>query len=131
MKNTENETLKRSDQLVTHYFFLLDSHLNDLISGKTNDMFELNDIANILCVSQKHLIKIIQKAKGNHPCHFYMEKILEQSKLLLSDTDWSIAEIAHRLTYDPSNFTKFFKKYEGKTPSEYRMEVKKAKSSPL
>lgn len=125
-----NENLKRSEIITTRYFELLDSHLDDLINGRKDVMFELNDIAGILCVSQKHLIRIIQATRGSHPCHFYVMKILERSKHLLSDTDHSIAEIAHRLTYDPSNFTKFFKKYEGLTPSQYRTACKKAKSSP-
>jgi len=115
---TENS--KRSDIITNRYFELLDSHLDDLISGRTDLMFELQDIAGILCVSQKHLIKIIQSTRGNHPCHFYVLKILERAKQLLTHTDLSIAEIARLLTYDPSNFTKFFKKYEGLTPSQYR-----------
>ncbi len=125
-----NGNIKRSEVITTQYFELLDTHLNDLISRRADIMFELNAIAKILCVSQKHLIKIIQETKGNHPCHFYVRKILEQTKRLLSGTDWTITEIAHRLTYDPSNFTKFFKKYESLTPSQYRTGLKKAKSSP-
>ncbi len=130
MRNTDKRNMSRNEEITTQYFGLLNSHLKDLINGITSEMFELNDIAKILCVSQKHLIKIIQETRGNHPCHFYIKEILDQTKILLSDTDWTIAEIAHRLTYDPSNFTKFFKKYEGKTPSEYRTEINKAKSSP-
>lgn len=128
MKNTEN--LKRSEEITGRYFGLLDSHLDDLLNGRTDIMFELADIAEILCVSQKHLIKIIQGTRGNHPCYFYIRKILEKAKSLLSGDELSIAEIARRLTYDPSNFTKFFKKYEGLTPSQYRDALKKAKSSP-
>lgn len=125
----EQPHTKRSVEITTQYFELLDRHLNDLISGRTDEMLELVDMAKILCVSQKHLIKIVQKTKGNHPCHFYVQKILQQTKILLTETDWTIAEIANRLTYDPSNFTKFFKKNEGLTPSQFRAS-KKAKSSP-
>ncbi len=121
---------KRSEIITAQYFELLDSHLDDLINGRKDVMYELNDIADILCVSQKHLIKIIQSTRGSHPCHFYVLKILERARQLLADTGLSIAEIARRLTYDPSNFTKFFKKYEGLTPSQYRENGKKAKSSP-
>lgn len=121
---------ERSEVITTRYLEFLDSHLDDLIQGRKDVMFELNDIAGILCVSQKHLIRIIQATRGSHPCHFYVKKILERSKDLLSETDHTIAEIAHRLTYDPSNFTKFFKKYEGLTPSQYRAACKKVKSSP-
>jgi AraC family transcriptional regulator of adaptative response / methylphosphotriester-DNA alkyltransferase methyltransferase len=38
----------------------------------------------------------------------------------LLTTNLSIAQIAGRLTYDPSNFTKFFKQYTGTTPKQFR-----------
>jgi AraC-like DNA-binding protein len=31
-----------------------------------------------------------------------------------------VADIAASLTYDPSNFTKFFKRFAGLTPKQYR-----------
>lgn len=120
MENTETRSKKRNNEITAQYFELLDTHLSDLVNGNAGEMFELQDIAKILCISQKHLIRIIQETSGNHPCHFYVQKILEQTKILLADTDWTITDIAYRLTYDPSNFTKFFKKYEGITPSQFR-----------
>ena len=65
---------KRSEEITIQYFEFLDRHLAELISGVSIEMLELQDIANILCVSQKHLIKIIQETSGNHPCHFYVHK---------------------------------------------------------
>lgn len=120
---------KRSEEITVQYFEFLDRHLAELISGVSIEMLELQDIANILCVSQKHLIKIIQETSGNHPCHFYVQKILTCTKSLLTNSELTISEIAQRLTYDPSNFTKFFKKYEGMSPSQFR-QLQKAKSSP-
>lgn len=120
---------KRSEEITIQYFEFLDRHLAELISGVSIEMLELQDIANILCVSQKHLIKIIQETSGNHPCHFYVHKILTCTKSLLTNSELTISEIAQRLTYDPSNFTKFFKKYEGMSPSQFR-QLQKARSSP-
>ncbi|WP_454881161.1 helix-turn-helix domain-containing protein [Sphingobacterium detergens] len=120
---------RRSTEITIQYFELLDRHLSDLVNGKAMEMLELKDIASLLCISQKHLIKIIQETSGNHPCHFYVNKILTCTKDLLINSTLTISTIAQTLTYDPSNFTKFFKKYEGITPSEFR-QLKKAKSSP-
>jgi AraC family transcriptional regulator of adaptative response / methylphosphotriester-DNA alkyltransferase methyltransferase len=40
------------------------------------------------------------------------------------ETSLSIAEIARKLTYDPSNFSKFFKKYVGMSPGQFRKNQK-------
>ena len=42
---------------------------------------------------------------------------------LLRDPSRSVAAIAAQLTYDPSNFTKFFKRFQGCTPKQYREQV--------
>jgi len=42
----------------------------------------------------------------------------------LQNSDKAIADVAIQLTYDPSNFTKFFKKMEGITPKQYRQKIK-------
>ncbi|PZR24387.1 MAG: AraC family transcriptional regulator [Citrobacter freundii] len=81
---------------------------------------ELNQIAKELAVSHQHLTAMVQKELGNHPCHFYDEKIIAQAKLLLTKSDMSIAGVALTLTYDASNFSKFFKKWTGETPGAFR-----------
>lgn len=62
----------------------------------------------------------IKLATGKHPCYFYEEKILAIAKGMLETNEKSIGAIARLLTYDPSNFTKFFKEYTGITPKQYR-----------
>jgi len=117
---TNNETLQRRRQVAEGYFNLLDDHLGDIVSGRETEMMSLRQIAQKLFVSHKYLIEIIQEKYSHHPCYFYDEKILDKAKQLLSGTKLSVAEIARRLTYDPSNFSKFFKKYVGQTPMQFR-----------
>lgn len=118
--SVKTETQLRNRKTIQQYFELLDRHLEELVDGKTDQMLELADLTQILCVSQKHLIRIMKMETGEHPCHFYVQKIIDKSKQLLKNTNETIASIAIKLTYDPSNFTKFFKKYTGMTPSQYR-----------
>jgi AraC-like DNA-binding protein len=127
-----------NEEIVTSYFNLLDKHLNNLVNGTEATMLELNQIAALLNLSHKKLITIVRANLGNHPCHFYDQKILDKAKQLLIESDWPVAKIALRLTYDPSNFSKFFKKYTGITPGAFRENHRdnaiiiqeKAKSSP-
>lgn len=125
MEQTERDIISRSKEITENYFQFLDKHILDVISGKVDDFMEINQIARELFLSHKHLTDIVQKETGNHPCHFYDLKILDEAKRMLSETDKSIAEIAKILTYDPSNFSKFFKKFVGQTPGQFRKENKK------
>lgn len=125
MENITTEPLKRSKEITKSYFAFLDNHLNDIVEGRTTKMMELNQIASALLVSHAHLTDTIQQTMGHHPCHFYDLKIIEQAKKLLLTTTHSIADIADVLTYDPSNFSKFFKKFTGQTPGEFRKQHKK------
>lgn len=110
----------RGEEILTEYFKFLDHHIDDIISGKATDFMELNQIASELAVSHKHLTHVIQKEFGQHPCHFYDFKIIERVQKILIETDLSVAEIARKFTYDPSNFSKFFKKWTGETPGNFR-----------
>lgn len=125
MKNIKQSKAKRSEEITSEYFSFLDIHIEEVASGKVADFLELNQIAQLLHVSHTHFSDTIQKTTGHHPCHFYDLKIIEKAKQLLMQTDFSIASIAKRLTYDPSNFSKFFKKFVGQTPGQFRKENKK------
>lgn len=123
--NYDNKSLKRSDEITKAYFDFLDKHLSDIVSGKATEMMQLNQIASALFLSPGHLTDTIQQTMGHHPCHFYDLKIAEQAKQMLLTTTHSIADIANTLTYDPSNFSKFFKKFTGQTPGEFRKQHQK------
>lgn len=120
----EVKTLKRGEEITNKYLSFLDQHIHDVISGDTSEFMELNEIAIHLAISHTHLTDTVKKEKGNHPCHFYDTKIIEQIKIMLSETNQSIAEIARIFTYDPSNFSKFFKKWMNMTPGAYRKKNK-------
>jgi len=112
--------MKRSEEITHQYFTFLDQHIHEVISGIVPEFMELNEIARELAVSHKHLTDTIKKETGQHPCFFYDQKIIGQAKQMLIVTDKSVAEIARIFTYDPSNFSKFFKKMTGFTPGNFR-----------
>ena len=117
--------MKRGDEITRTYFDFLDLHLAKIVRGEITEMMTLNEIASALCVSHTHLTDTIQQTMGHHPCHFYDLKIVEQAKEMMLHTDRSIADIAKILTYDPSNFSKFFSKFTGQTPGAFRKLHKK------
>lgn len=112
--------ITQPEQITQTYLSFLDQHLADILSGAAPDMLELNEIAAALHISHTHLSDTIKEYTGHHPCFFYDNKILDIARRLLLETDQSVADIARTLTYDPSNFSKFFKKFEGHTPGHFR-----------
>jgi AraC family transcriptional regulator, regulatory protein of adaptative response / methylphosphotriester-DNA alkyltransferase methyltransferase len=112
--------LARQHEIVADFLQEIDKHLSDIVEGKTEEMLEVKNIADILCIHPTHLSNTIKLATGKPPCYFYEEKILGIAKSWLEKNEMSIHEIAVRLTYDPSNFTKFFKRFTGQTPKQYR-----------
>lgn len=124
MQENKNEILKRGPEITQRYFEFLNQHIDDVVSGRVIEFMEINEIASALFLSHTHLTDTIQKETGNHPCYYYDLKIIDRAKKLLSSSATPIAEIARVLTYDPSNFSKFFKKFVGKTPGQYRKKLK-------
>lgn len=120
MNKTTQDILKRSQEITQNYFQFLDKHVVDVVSGNAPEFMEINQIASELHVSHTHLTDTVQKETGNHPCHFYDLKIIDHAKKMLLETDKSVSDIARMLTYDPSNFSKFFKKFVGQTPGQFR-----------
>lgn len=110
----------RGAEIADRYLMVLDHHIDDILKGDVQDFLQIREIAGSLAISHSHLIDILQKEKGNSPSHFYSLKIIEKGKELLINSDISVAKIALMFTYDPSNFSKFFKKWTGYSPGCYR-----------
>lgn len=101
------------DKLTDAFFKLLHSHFSKEHSATF--------YANELCVSDKHLMRVIKKKTGQ-TFHFWItDFLLRQAKLLLLSTDMNVTQIAECLHFpDSSAFAKFFRKGIGLSPSEYR-----------
>lgn len=112
-----------SDAIVDRYFTFLDKHLKDIVEGHSQEFLTLKKIANEIAISHQHLIDIVKKSTGKPPRYFYETKVLEEAKKMLINQDMKPVIVAHSLTYDPSNFSKFFKKWTGKTPGQYKQSI--------
>ena len=110
----------RKKEIVREYVAELDKHMADLKAGKIDTMFEIRNFADILHIHPVHLSNTVKEVTGRSSCDLFEEKILNLARELLLTTTLSVAEIARQMTYDPSNFTKFFKHFTGTTPKKYR-----------
>jgi AraC family transcriptional regulator, regulatory protein of adaptative response / methylphosphotriester-DNA alkyltransferase methyltransferase len=110
----------RQKEIVASYLKKLDAHIDSLKLGKEDKALEIGDFADMLHVHPVHLSNTIKAVTGQSTCSLYEERLVSASKELLLTSGLSIKEIAMRLTYDPSNFTKFFKHFVGVAPKKFR-----------
>ncbi|MCC9043958.1 AraC family transcriptional regulator [Myroides sp. M-43] len=99
--------------LVKQYEHLVEKNFYELRFPK--------EYAQLLYVTPNYLNAICQKIKGQSAGEVIRSRILLESKRLLVNTNLSAAEIAYKLSFkDNSYFSRFFKKYVGVSPDEYR-----------
>ncbi|MGL4599022.1 MAG: helix-turn-helix domain-containing protein [Bacteroidia bacterium] len=110
----------RQQEIIEQYLLELDKHMVDLKSAKAQSTFEIKDLANLLFIHPTHLSNTIHEVLGKSPCDIYEERLVGVAKELLLESNRPIAHIAADLTFDPSNFTKFFKRFAGITPKKFR-----------
>jgi len=86
------------------------------------------DYANRIAVHINHLNTAVQKATGKSTTTHISERLFAEAKSLLKYTDYNVAEIASGLGFEyQSYFNRFFKKYAGVSPTEYRKNFEKYK----
>ena len=123
MPSIPKKILYRQHEITMEFMKAVDAHISDIVEGRVQHMFEIRDFAELLHIHPTHLSNTIKLTTGNSPCHFFEYKIMDVAKVQLANPSLPIAHIAAALTFDPSNFTKFFKRFEGITPKEYREQV--------
>jgi AraC-like DNA-binding protein len=114
----------RPRQLKDQYDNLIDKHLADLVNHNAVEMLEIEDFANLMFIHPTHLSNIIKEITGISACGVYQHKIMKTALMLLADRKKSIRDIALLLTFEPSQFTKWFKRHYGMLPKQYRQNLK-------
>jgi AraC-like DNA-binding protein len=116
--------LTRQDEITQDFFNLLDKHIADILEGRVTRSNKIKDFAEMLFIHPTHFSNTIKLTTGKSPCDFAEERLMDEAKKMLGETSTPIAEIGYRLTFpDPTNFTKFFKRFSGMTPRQYRNQL--------
>lgn len=80
-----------------------------------------NDYADRLAVHVNHLNKVLKEVTGSTTTEIISNRMIQEAKILLKQTHWSVGEIAYALGYeDPAHFSKYFKKQTSLTPVAFR-----------
>ncbi|WPU99187.1 AraC family transcriptional regulator [Mucilaginibacter sp. cycad4] len=105
-----------------HQFFqLLETEASDINQESPIRIKTAKEFANHLALHPNYLNALLKKHTGQNISTHIRDRLLEESKALLLQTDWTLNDIGYSIGFaEQPNFTQFFKKNLGITPSEYR-----------
>lgn len=96
------------------------------IMKRLTENIGLTEVAREACVSTTHLTRLFKKRYGMCVVDFITEKKMELAVELMKEENLTVSYIASKLAYhNYSYFTKVFKRYTGKTPTEYKKSIMK------
>jgi AraC family transcriptional regulator, transcriptional activator of pobA len=103
----------------------LTSRFMELINAEYRKYKSVSEYADLLHITSGHLNDTVQKQSGRTASELIHDRIVLEAKRLLYHSNHSVKEIAAQLNYeDPSYFTRFFKTHTGKTPEQFRKDIR-------
>jgi len=93
----------------------------DFISQNFQTDLSVESIADYIGLNASYFSRVFKNVTGKTVLEYITLKRLEVSKKLLQETNLTINQIAQNVGYNNvHSFLRFFKKYEGITPGDYR-----------
>lgn len=105
--------------------------MREVIDENPRQPVQLKDFVRVAGVTDKHLCRLFQKTLGHAPMQTYNLMRLQLSLALLSCTNMTIKQIAHRCGYDNQfYFSRCFSKAFARSPSRVRQDMSLAMPPP-
>ena len=105
----------------THQEQIVDNFLNHVQENYKHQR-ELNFYADKMCLTPKHLSKVIKESSRKSANEWINEYVILEAKALLKSTDMTIQQISDELNFpSQSFFGKYFKRITGLSPKEYKI----------
>lgn len=80
-----------------------------------------SDFASQLSVHVNHLSRAVRETTNKTTSQIIAERLLQEAKILLTQTHWNVSEIAFALGFaEVTHFNNFFKKHLGTNPTQFR-----------
>ena len=116
-KISDNQDAEQSKNVIQDVVKYIDSHIGEKLYR--------SQLAELVFYNENYLSRRFREEVGCSLSTYIMEKRLEASKKLLTQTNLSITEIGERVGYDSTAyFIRIFKQQTGKTPNEFRKNMK-------
>lgn len=107
----------RATSLVRHFHLAIERHFREWQS--------LAPYARELGITVNHLNDVVRETTGQAAGeHVRLRRLLDAKRFLLH-SELTVSEIGYRLGFkDPSYFSRFFRRYQDRTPAEFREEIR-------
>jgi AraC family transcriptional activator of pobA len=103
------------------FFQLLEKETANVNYTNPVQLRTAKEFADKLFVHPNHLNVLLKKHTGMNLSAHIKNRLLEESKVLLLRTDWTLQDVGFAIGFsDQPNFSQFFKKNTGMTPAEFR-----------
>jgi AraC-like DNA-binding protein len=113
----------RSSHIVKTFKRNLEKHYRDLLGGKEEKVFRVQDYAAAQNLHPNYLGNVIKSKTGKAIGTWIAEKTITEAKSLLQNSTTAIKEIAWLLGFTEStHFSNYFKKHTNTTPVAWRKE---------
>jgi AraC-like DNA-binding protein len=84
-----------------------------------------SDFADQLALHVNHLNKVLKETTGKTTTEVIAARVLQEARMLLRQTSWTISEIAYCLGFEEvAHFSNFFKKHTSASPAAFRGNLK-------
>jgi AraC-like DNA-binding protein len=118
-----------SEKKSTHYEMLVEKFMH-LVQAHYKQERGLEFYADKLCLTSKHLSKVIKETTNKTANNWIDEHVILEAKALLKSTNMTAQQISEELNFsDQSVFGKYFKRYTGVSPREYKGKGRSTKAT--
>lgn len=106
-------SVKKGDMLIVNFM--------SLVWTNFRENREISFYARKMCITPKHLSRVVKEITGKSPHDIIATEVVSLSIQLLQNNNLLIQQVADMLHFsDQAAFSKFFRKYVGMSPLEYR-----------
>lgn len=117
----EPDTITDEFKHVHEFFQLLEKETANVNYTTPIQIKTAREFADKLLVHPNHLNALLKKHTGQNVSTHIKNRVLEESKVLLLRTDWTLQDVGFAVGFaDQPNFSQFFKKSTGITPADFR-----------
>ena len=104
------------------------TQIKNYLDANYSENITLDMLASLSHMNKYYMVHAFTKYIGISPITYLLQKRIQEGKSLLGSTTYSISQIADMLGFSSqSYFSQAFKKATGKTPIQYRNELKQRK----